>query len=404
VPRTRQGLRRLKALNPATAFHDCYSYSERRYPRILLDQRTEDDRRGQRREYLKERDMKKYRKMGVCRTEFHKIESLPDCEFIAIADLVPAARAANALVDTNVDAFFEQMSARIKKDADLVPINDLIALLQEFHKNEYLDIGLVNKIKNEIVYDIDRVRFPELAVALFTILGEWNIVSPRLIKATLKRAAVLASDESTDASAACILLKSLKNCPNGLLWRNADNIQALVTLVNGNASSLTFSELSSTIVSMQYLTTERNLKISDLKPSINILLSKEVSDVKSLSDALSVCQGNEEKLQNLFDSVEKYRSSLIEASCSDDWETRYKSVNIVAPLIKHCDRLARKDLVEALTPAITAVSVRPMRPRGLVDIVRVLNGEPQEIVIKDLRRKESSLGNKLRKNVLEFLQ
>jgi hypothetical protein len=93
---------------------------------------------------------------------------------------VHAAQKASPLakvIDICVDAFFEQLSARLKKDADLVPINDLVAILQEFQKTNYLDLGLVNKIKNDFVYDIDRVEFPELAVAIH-IFSAWNIVRP----------------------------------------------------------------------------------------------------------------------------------------------------------------------------------------------------------------------------------
>jgi len=139
---------------------------------------------------------------------------------------VHAAQKASPLakvIDICVDAFFEQLSARLKKDADLVPINDLVAILQEFHKNNYLDLGLVNKIKNDFVYDIDRVEFHELAVAMH-IFSAWNIVRPKLIKAGLKRAVEI----EAEGAAICTILKSLKKCRNIILWKSTSRIGILI--------------------------------------------------------------------------------------------------------------------------------------------------------------------------------
>ena len=404
--RSRQGLRRFKLLNPSTAFHDCFSYAEKRYPRVTLDQRREDSPKARaiRQTFLKERDIKIFGKIGVFRTEFHGISQLPDCECIGVSDLLSAAQTATA----QDEAFFEQLSARLMRDADLVPINELIALLQEFQRCDYLDIGLVNKIKNEIVYDIDRVDFPELGVGLHAILGQWNIVSPKLIRAVLRRALEIQS--SNDALAISLILKSLKNCPNRLLKELEGSINALVK--KWMNSDLTFSDLSSTLKALQYLSQNRNVAIAEtIGPAVNSMLSKPVSDVESGSEALCAVLWLSDRVpadarQGLIASVKNYAESVTETATSREvanLESRNRAANIAASIIVSAKRLGSDDLYIAFHNAITTESVRGIKPKRLVELVSVVEGSQLEIVRAELRRKYASISEKCRMDIAQFL-
>jgi hypothetical protein len=402
---SRQGLRRFKLVCPSTAYHDCFSHRAN-YPRIVLDQRTEDENHKLRRAFLKEREIKKYKKIGVLRTDFHGIKNLPDSEFTAISDLVSAARTASALAkseDINVDAFFEQLSGRLMKDADLVPINDLIAILHEFQKNNYLDLGLVNKIKNEIVYDISRVDLPELGIAIHTILGEWNIVSPKLIKAVLRR---VKEFETVDPISLGLILRSLKNCPNELL--------KIMTLINKWENSLNkevpYSEISSTLKILQYLSERRNIKVGSLEKALRLLFSSNVSDVESASEALSIAKWKSdivtpEELNKLIKSIEAYASSVLETAAADDaesveaLESRNRAVNIASRIIYNSKLLGQKELMSMYLPAITAESVRGLTPKNLISLVDICG----DVVIDELRRKKISLSRNDQEQIKQFL-
>jgi len=407
ISRTRQGLRRLTNLNPQTAFHDCFSYSENRYPRVSLDQRTEDASKALRRGFLKEREMEKYQKLGVCQTESHGIDGLADCEFMAVHDLLHAAQKASAFAkdkDICVDAFFEQLSARLKKDADLVPIHNLVAILQEFYKNNYIDLGLVNKIKNEFVYDIDRVEFPELAVVMH-IFSAWNIVSPKLIKAGLKRAVEI----EPEGAAICTILKSLKNCPNIILWKSTPRIGMLIDRFSASVEGLTFPEIASTISVLQYLV-KRGVKIPSLVKAIDSMLSKSVTDVESAAEALAFCSKDHITV-SLLEAVKKYVPTLAEAATPtnsvdniETLETRNRAVNLAASLLANSRRFGYDDLVIELSHAITDESVRGLQPRQLVEVVHALSDSPkQQLVIDELKRKQVSLGRNLSVQVKKFL-
>ena len=405
---SRQGLRRLTALNPSTAFHDSFSVTEKRFPRITLDlpRSKQDPNMNIRKSYLKERDMKRFQKMGVLRTNHHNICGLADCEFLSVSDLVTAARAATELSRTgvNVDAFFEQLSARLRKDVDLVPINDLIAVLQEFFNNDYLDIGLVNKIKNEVVFDMNRVGGSELGVVLHVVLGYWNIVSAKLIRASLRRAQVLVDERSIDRLAISLILKSLKNCPNTLVLKCSPGIRVLAkALSDVSFGELSFAELVSTTSSIQWLNQRTKVDLP-VQPLVNEVLTKNVSDVESAADALSLALSvgdySEEDLKNVADSLQVYSSDVV-AACSLDSnsvesiEKRNKAANITATIVASCIQAGKfENLVGVYLPSLTDTSVRGLRTHQLVRLVGLVDDGLRPVIVSELKRKYPSLSER----------
>ena len=348
--------------------------------------------------------MKKFQKLGVFRSDFHHIDSLPDCEFVSIHDMVSAARAATELGKTvNVDRFFEQLSTRLMRDADLVPVNDLVAILQEYHANDYLDLGLVNKMKNELVYDMDKVQGPELAVAFHTILGCWNIVSPKLIRKGLDRAVRIS--DSMDSVSVSLILKSLKNCPNRILLSSASRIQTLVTVMSAHQDS-TFSELTSTCKILVWLSQQANLNL-ELDPLIDQVLSRDVSDVESAADALWIAANakmavNREKLEKIVENL-KHNSSSVTETCKsvvdslDTIERRNKAVKIASSVVLSCEKLGELNEVKhAYLAGLTRESIRGVRPLDLGKLAKVKDVQPDvmEGIQKELRRK--NISHKLR--------
>jgi hypothetical protein len=348
--------------------------------------------------------MKKFQKLGVFRSDFHNIDSLPDCEFVSIHDMVDAARAATEIGKTsNVDRFFEQLSTRLMRDADLVPINDLAAILQEYHRNDYLDLGLVNKIKNELVFDMDKVQGPELAVALHTILGCWNIVSPKLIRKGLERAVRISN--SLESVSVSLILKSLKNCPNRILLSAASQIQTLVTAMSARQDS-TYSELTSTCKVLVWLSQQAKLNLA-LEPLIEQVLSRDVSDVESAADALWVAAStmktvNQKSLEKIVNNLITNSSSVTETckSIVDSLETierRNKAVRIASSVVLSCEKLGELNEVKhAYLAGITRESVRGVRPLDLGRLAKVKDIQPEvmEGIQKELRRK--NISHKLR--------
>lgn len=413
---SRQGIRRLTALNPSTAFHDSFSVTEKRFPRIMLDllRNKQDPNRNIRKSYLKERDMKRYQKMGVMRTNHHNIPGLADCEFLSISDLVTAARTATELSHTgvNVDAFFEQLSARVRKDVDLVPINDLVVVLQEFYNNDYLDIGLVNKIKNEIVFDIDRLGGQELGVALHAVLGYWNIVSPKLISTSLKRATVLVNERSIDRLAISLVLNSLKNCPNTLVLKCSPSIRVLAKAFSDESfGELSFSELVRTTKAIHWLNrrTKLDLPVNTL---VDEFLTKNISDVESAADALALAltpgEHSDDKLKGILDSLRLYAQDVIEACASDSYtadsiEKRNKAANIAATIVASCMQSGKvDDLVALYLPCLSDTSVRGLRPHQLVKLVGLVDDGLRPIIVTELKRKYPSLSERQVDTVKKF--
>lgn len=360
--------------------------------------------------------MKRYQKMGVMRTNNHNIPGLADCEFLSISDLVTAARTATELSRTgvNVDAFFEQLSARVRKDVDLIPINDLVAVLQEFYNNDYLDIGLVNKIKNEIVFDIDRLGGQELGVALHAVLGYWNIVSPKLISKSLKRATVLANERSIDRLAISLILNSLKNCPNTLVLKCSPSIRLLAKAFSDvSFGELSFAELVTTTKGINWLNRRTKLDLPVNTLVDEFLSKKNISDVESAADALALAlltagEHSDDQLKGIVDSLRLYARDVIESCASDSYivdhiEKRNKAANIAATIVASCMQSGKlHDLVALYLPCLSETSVRGLRPHQLVKLVGLFDDRLRPIIVTELKRKYPSLSERQVDTVRKF--
>ena len=398
---SREGRRRLTLLNPATAFHETLLAGEERFPRILLDQKREDSGRSVRKSVLRERDFKRFGKLGVSRTRPHGIEGLPDAEFISLHDLSDALEAAKTVGSKNIGAFLEQVSERLKRDADLIEINELVGLLQQLSELDHFDLSLINKVKNEVVYDMGRIRGPELAVLIHTVLEKWNVVSPRLIMAAVARAEALLDKGEISAQALVSLLNSLHKAPRPLLLKQTKRLE----IISAHLGELSFSELAACLKSLVLMRQTKRVVFTDLvKLATPLGEAKSVPDVLSGADALFVmAEIGVVPNADFISSMTKYAADVIESatisvSDLDTIAKRNTAVDLAATVVAAASRLRIESLSNSFMGAITAQSVRGLKCHQLVSLKASsgLSTEAAAAVQDELVRKSVSLSPRQR--------
>ena len=404
---SRQGLRRLTLLNPSTAFHDSLSpaCSVTKFPRVVLDKLREDVSKHHRRKLEKERDIKKFGKLGVSRTKIHGIPDLIDCEYAGLSNLAQGINmAVSSAGSVNVDMFLQQASERLKKDADLIEINELISIVTKMVSVNFYDLGLMNKVKNEVLYDIERVHAPELA-SLLNSFALLNIVSPKLINAAFSRMKdITDSSNHVDSVSISTLLKSIKKLPAELIRKNSTHISFLLNVLS-TKDELTFPELIS-LANVLFLVSQRT-KISgrwDEKKLIHVSASRNVTDIESAAQALFLCWKwqikNPEILDKLVDFATKNANQVIEDTCDyadsislDGIEKRNRAINIAAEIFFAANQMSLTSLRDLYRPAFTAYSVKGFNCRNLIGISRIID---DDFIKHEIHRKINSFSQQQR--------
>lgn len=404
---SRQGLRRLTLLNPSTAFHDSLSpaCSVTKFPRVVLDKLRQDVSKHHRRKLEKERDIKKFGKLGVSRTKPHGIPDLIDCEYAGLSNLAQGINmAVSSAGSVNLDRFLQQASERLKKDADLIEINELISIITKMVSVNFYDLGLMNKVKNEVIYDIERVHAPALA-SLLNTFAVLNIVSPKLINAAFKRMKdITNSSYHVDSVSISTLLKSIKKLPSELIRKNSTHISFLLNVLS-TKDELTFPELVS-LANVLFLVSQRT-KISgrwDEKKLIHVSASRNVTDIESAAQALFLCWKwqikNPETLDKLVDFATKNANQVIEDACDyadsislDEIEKRNRAINIAAEIFIAANQMNLTSLRDLYRPAFTVYSVKGINCRNLVAISRIID---DDIIGHEIRRKTNSFSQQQR--------
>ena len=404
---SRQGIRRLTALDPFRAFTDTLSPQEgmMRFPRIMLDMRNEDVNKARRRSLLKEQDMKRYGKMGVSRTRFHGIENLVDCEYISISDLGGAIADASAMAQdsaVNIDAFLEQASGRLMRDADLIPIGELISILNHFYIARYMHLGLINKVKNEVLFDLDRVTDMELAVMLNATMSGWNVISPRLVAATAKKAPSLA-----EPTAVSLILKALLKSPTHLLRRATvkAGIECLIaTLISGHREVVP-SQLIHVVKDLVNCQTKTKIKLDGVEALAQVTTAVKQTDIDSASKCIWVMSRSADStsLDGLRGILTDSAPSVIETATAsvesvDSINKRNTAVGIAATIIDAAHRLGARDVVEMYSGAITVASARGLRCHHLLELCEVSESLKGAVSL-EMKRKESSFGPNQRSKI-----
>ena len=183
-----------------------------RYPKILLDQTENDVSKFLRKKVMKEQNIKRFGKLGVSRTIHHKIEGLPDCEYSSLSSVVDSLETARKDgISSLTHFFFESAGDRLFRDADLLTIPDIVLVLNEHVLVNHLNLKLMNKLKNEIIYDSQKIfDFMEIGIILNSF-SHFNITSPRLLVALMKRGDELLATNTTSVppNAICLVIRSL---------------------------------------------------------------------------------------------------------------------------------------------------------------------------------------------------
>lgn len=404
---SRQALRRMTLLNPSTAFHDSLSpaCSVTKFPRVVLDKPRQDNSKHHRRSLEKEQDIKKFGKLGVSRTKPHGIPDLIDCEYVGLSSLAEGINmAVSSARSVNLDRFLQQASERLKKDADLIEINELISIITKMVSVNFYDLGLMNKVKNEVLYDIERVHAPELA-SLLNTFAFLNIMSPKLINAGFKRMKEI-SDASNHVDSVSIstLLKSMKKLPAELISKNSAHISFLFNELLAK-NELTFPELVS-FANVLFLVSQRT-KITGLwdeKKLIRASASRNVTDVESAAQALFLCWKlqvrNPEILDKLVDFVTKNANQVVEDACKstdsislDGIEKRNRAINIASEIFISANQMGITSLQDLYRPAITEYSVKGLNCRNLIAISRILD---DDFIRHEIHRKNNSFSQQQR--------
>jgi len=409
---SRQGLRRLTLLNPSTAFHDSLSpiSSLNKFPRVLLDQTRRDTNKHFRRKLEKENDIKRFGKLGVSRTHAHNIPDLVDCEYVGLSDLGEGIKDA---IRRHSDApslllpFLEQASERLKKGADLIEINELIAIVSEMVvSTRFYDLKLMNKVKNEVLYDMHRVQAPELA-ALFNSFALINIVSPKLVNnglCRLKQLLLVEPAENNSVNIA-LVIRSLRKIPSELISQNFSDISFLLKEITHAGCSLTFPEqvalAKDVFLINQRLRAGQKLDLCGLTQSI--ASTSSVTDLESAADALflfaSRGETNPEFLTRLDNFVKTHANEIL-SMCQDtepvNIERRNRAVNIAAEIFVACTEL-NLPASDIYRNSFTEVSVKGLNCRHLVKLSRVLPNDPW--IANEIDRKINSFSQKQRESL-----
>ena len=423
---SRQGLRRLNALNPATGFHDSLHplASVRKYPRALLDARREDPSRSLRKRVEKEQDMKRFSKMGVSRTRPHGIENIADCEYVGISDLAAAvshASLVSAETGVNIDAVLEQVSERLMRDADLLPVSDLVAILAEFHANRYFNLSLINKVKNEALFDLNRTSVRDLCVLLHLMVNGWNVMSPKLITEVAKRVSdELVSEAATVQSAdICVLVSALCRVPTKTLRTRTvtDCLGAAVSYLVKSHASIDTPSLAAVLRDIVNLEFQRGVSLGAATDELTtVVMARDVTDVETGSRILwSVSRrkpdGVGDQLVKLADTmvglVGPLADQFAEASqCSVDLERiwkRNKVVDIAARIVTSAHRLGIAAVVDAYLPMITEDTVRGLACHLLVELCEMNNRQLTSVLKDEVIRKRPSFSPRQRALLDQYL-
>ena len=397
-----QGIRRLTLLNPSTAFHDSISpgISVGKFPRVVLDQprHAHDANKYLRKIIEKERAIKRFGKLGVSQTRPHGIPDLIDCEYVSLSSLGDEIEKAISSRSDQLQLFLEQASERLKKDVDLIEINELIGIVSKMAENHFYDLKLMNSVKNEVLYDISRVHAPALA-AIFNAFASLNIISPKLLHAGLNRMNDLVADvgdaPDTITVSVAIILRSLEKVPSRIIAKHFTIIQNSIEKLNPN--QLTFPELTSLIKVLILVSKraklERTFNVSNLTDT---LLEMNPTDIQSTADALYICAtlgtvSSSEFLSRLNEFSITNASEIIHACNKEpgsigNIEERNRAVNIAADMFISGKQLSLP-LVEVYSPAFSESSVKGLYCRHLISIAKFID---QPFTRAELRRKINS--------------
>jgi len=195
------------------AWHDVSGPREglSRFPRIVLDQQSSDGSKFLRNKILKEQGIKRFGKVGVSRSVHHGIPHLPDCEYAGLSEIVDALEIARR-EEKFVAKFFEVAGDRLVRDADLLSVPELVTVLNEHCLANYLNLRLMSKFKNELIYDSEKISsLMEIAVIL-NAFAHFNITSPKLLTAMMARGRVLVGEGDKSPESICLVVRSLCKC------------------------------------------------------------------------------------------------------------------------------------------------------------------------------------------------
>ena len=411
---TRQGQRQYKAVNQSTAYHDTLSSLDIRYPKIILDNRKFDENRKYRNSVLKERDIERYSKLGVCRTKNHGCDNLPDYEFVGVSDLVNVLIEAGTHDGKSVpipQAFLQQVSERIMKDADLLSIHDLVTIMSVMYENDFMHFGLINKIKNELIFDIEKVNSLQIGIFLNSITIGWNIVSPKLIIALSRRMDTLIA---ADGEGIEYILRSFLKCPISILKRKdiIKSIEQMITAIS-EKENLSLAEVTVVLKDLINVSKKTGLKISGIHKLIK-MMNREITDVESASNALWIlAELHREHMTSVDDdsfknqletSLLSYCGAIIDTCTSlsrnrkniDNIKLRNDAVDIASRIITASNKLGNEKLIDAYLPALTDDSVHGLRCHSLVDLFLMRREDIRIVIQPEIERKWNSFSQRQR--------
>jgi hypothetical protein len=366
----------------------------------------DDTNKGYRRSIQREQDFKKFGKLGVSRTAFHEIQGLADCEYISINDLPQAVgEAVKMSLDTgkNVEAFLDQAAERLMRDSDLIPIGDLIGILNDFYRLNFFHLGFINKVKNETIYDVSRTTCYELGILLNAITTGWNVISPKLVIASCKRLG-----GSRDLDGMDLVVRALLKSPLSLIRRKdvKSGMTQMIQKIVENVSRLSYSETAILTRDLVNFEKKSGLTFSPVQDLVKNLLSKsEISDVESASYSVWVASRAgviEGKLQESLRSalITRYPGATIE-SCNaevgnsfDKMKRRNEAVDIASRIITSAHLLGDAELRDRYLPAISRDSVKGLRCHALVDLWGI--EKIRNVLKPEIERKISSFSEKQR--------
>ena len=337
-----------------------------RFPRILLDQQA-DPSRFLRRKILKEQDIKRFGKLGVVRTCHHGIADLPDCEFAALTDIVDGLE--KARTTKNSIKYFETASERLFRDADLLSVPEIIAVLNEHVLANHLNLKLMNKLKIELIYDSEKILdLMEVGVVL-NAFAHFNITSPRLLSAMMKRAdELMESKSSYSHEAVCLVIRSVCKCARlGPKTR---------PFVSKSLSHLNDMENVSDLALTLRILIDKNFKV----PKELVERLKDCQDIETASNmAVLGCSFDVEVVTRNIPGLQLALSGVREGvKCMESIQARNQAAEILARL------LSAKRPNEELTKLLTIESVRGMKMHQLRKLAKIY---PESIVSLEIARR-----------------
>jgi len=378
-------------------WHDVQSpLSAVRYPKIKLDEIRTDESNFLRKKIIREQEIFKFGKMGVSRTIEHGLgPNYPDCEYTSLTAIVDALDKFPSDDRDNIVKFFDQAGDRLFRDADLLGISDVITILNSHMRCEYMNLRLFAKLRNEIIYDVDKIfSIFEIAI-IMNVYSHFNITSPRLQRALVDRGLTILKEGENIGSISDLCLAvtgARKSYP-----QHNPTCEFVHALLN-SIREIGQEDVPTLALALRMIIERPRADVSVIsqyvKPILDSLLKHSMSDIETASNVMFVASrmGVVGDLEKVVSVVKANQEGLSQSFLQVPKKTAQKNASYIESRNRASEILGRLLCCSEWCPSeihelVSSESVRGMKTRQLGEILAMTTERNIEIIRKELERR-----------------